>query len=142
MEVVKYILKHSKITGKVVFGYAGGQLRFFEDESDMSMDQLVKIFNKLPLNIERLKEVATKIGGALQVIPTDLTFLKFWNAYKKKINRYRAEPLWKKLSDADKAECIMSIPAYESFLIRSPRGKLDPENYLKKRSWENNWNSL
>lgn len=142
MNLVKYILTAPLIDGKVVFGFDGDQLRYFED-TGMNMRQLEWVIAHAPVTEEKLKAMAKIMrGGQLQMIPPDLSFEVFWDAYKKKVNKQRCIPLWKKLSDVDRIDCIMSLKAYESFLKRDGRAKLDPENYLKRRSWENNWNAI
>ena len=142
MNLKKYVLTSPKIDGKVVFGFDGQLLRTLEQKG-LRQGQLEGLLSMLPCTEERLKEiVAGKSGAKLQMIPPDLSFGAFWDAYKKKVNKLRCEPLWQKLSEVERMECIMSLPGYESFLRRDGRAKRDPDRYLKEKSWQNKWDSL
>ena len=141
--ITKYIMKSQSFGGTVVFGFdEEGALKYYENESEMNLAQSQWLFSNFPFTLDHLQQVQGKIKGKVELIPADLSFEKFWNAYNKKLNRKRSLPLWNKMSDADKVECLMSIKSYDSYLKRVKRGKLDPENYLKRESWTNNWNQI
>ncbi|WP_143960253.1 glutathione S-transferase family protein [Litoribacter populi] len=139
----KYVLTSSSFSGNVVFGYVGGFLAYFHNNASMNQEQIKWILTHLPLSLKNLEEIRSKIKGKLEMIPPDLSFDAFWEAYGKKVNRKRCEPLYKKLTDAEKITCLMSIPAYNSYLKRmGNRAKLDPENYLKKEAFQNPWSQI
>lgn len=143
MSQIKYTLTSSKFTGKLVFGYTDGLLSYFEKGADIKEGGYKWILENFPLVPAQLKKMADAIPGKMEVVPDDLSFDAFWEAYGKKENRHRCEPLWKKLSEADRIECLSSIKPYDGYLKRMNwRAKLSPENYLKKESFRNNWNSL
>ncbi|MBS4064199.1 MAG: hypothetical protein KGZ74_06540 [Chitinophagaceae bacterium] len=143
MTQIKYTLTSPKFTGKLVFGYTNGLLTHFECAAQMKEEGYKWILENFPLVPSTLKKMADAIPGKMEVVPEDLSFDAFWNAYGKKANRHRCEPLWNKLSDADRIECLSSIKPYDSYLKRvNYRAKLDPENYLKKEAFRNNWNQL
>lgn len=143
MTQIKYTLTSAKFTGKLVFGYTDGLLTYFENGAEMQETGYRWILDHFPINPEILKKMADAIPGKMEVVPDDLSFEAFWNAYGKKANRHRCEPLWKKLSEADRIECLSSIKPYDNYLKRvNYRAKLDPENYLKKEAFRNNWNQL
>ncbi len=91
------------------------------------------------MSFEELKQ---KVKGKIELIPADLSFDAFWNAYDKKVSKKRCQSVWAKMSDAKRMACLMNISSYDSFLKRSTRGKLDPENYLKREAYETNWNQI
>lgn len=143
MIIEKYILTSPSFKGNVVFGFSEGYLVAFENQSEMNEPQRKWLYTHFPFTLKNLTAIQTQIKGRLDQVPVNLDFESFWDAYDKKVNRKRCEPLWKKLSEADRITCLRSIPAYNSYLKRmNNRAKLDPENYLKKESFQNTWNSL
>lgn len=143
MSQIKYTLTSAKYTGKLVFGYTNGLLTYFECAAEIKEGGYRWILNNFPLIPELLKKMAEELPGKMEVVPEDLSFEAFWNSYGKKANRHRCEPLWKKMTDADRVECLTSIKPYDGYLKRvNWRAKLDPENYLKKEAYRNNWNQL
>jgi hypothetical protein len=143
MTQIKYTLTSAKFDGKLVFGYTDGLLTYYENAAEIKVANYKWFLENLPLVPAQLKKIADAIPGKMEVVPEDLTFDAFWDAYAKKVNRIRCEPLWKKMSEADRIECLQSIKAYDGYLRRmNGRAKLDPENYLKKESYRNPWNQL
>jgi hypothetical protein len=141
--IEKYILTSPSFKGNAVFGFSGGFLSYFENESEMNEEQLRWLYGHFPFTLENLVAIQSKIKGRLEQVPTDLGFDVFWDSYDKKVNRKRCEPLWKKLTDAERITCLRSIAAYNSYLKRVGfRAKMDPENYLKREAFSNPWNSL
>lgn len=140
----KYLLKSTKFTGSVVFGYdERGYLVLYSNEAEMPDKHINWCAHNLPAKEEYLERYKEIIKGTITEVPMDTSFEVFWNAYAHKVNRKRCEPLYKKLTEADRALCIMSIKAYTAFLKRNPhRPKQDPENYLRKESFRNEWHSL
>jgi len=143
MKQIKYTLTSQKFKGKLVFGYTEGFLTYYETAAEMKSESYKYILEHLPPVPSQLKKLADAIPGKMEAVPDDLTFDAFWEAFGKKENRHRCEPLWKKLSEADRIECLSSIKPYDGYLKRMNwRAKLSPENYLKKESFRNSWNSL
>ena len=68
-------------------------------------------------------------------------FKQFWAKYNRKINKARCEPLWSKLTNSEQLKAYTGIDKYIAYLKKeSWRNKLDPENYLKNKTWENEYN--
>ena len=72
-------------------------------------------------------------------VEEDLSFDNFWKVYNYKVgNKKRAERLWQRLTDDQKAKAITHLKSYESFLIMNPGlAKLYPETYLNQERWNN-----
>jgi len=70
-----------------------------------------------------------------------IRFEDWWQRYGKKINKLRAEKVWARLSKAKQAQAYASLAAYDRHLHDNKwKNKLDPENYLRNESWNNEWN--
>lgn len=139
----KYILTSQSFKGNIFFGYEEGFLVHYDNQSQMEPVQLRWLLTNFPLTFKNLEAIKPKIKGRIEEVPVDVSFDGFWEAYGKKLNRKRCEPLWRKLTESDQITCIKSIPAYNSYLKRmNGRAKLDPENYLRTEAFQNPWNSL
>ncbi len=66
---------------------------------------------------------------------SDDSFGVFWNAYGKKTGKVNALTQWERLSLADRNAALSAVPAYCLFKP-DPQFRLDPERYLKRRTWE------
>lgn len=73
----------------------------------------------------------------------DIVFDDFWEKYGKKINKVRCEPLWNKLTANERVMAFNALWSYDRFLMQNNwRTKADPETYLKKKMWLNEWDKL
>ncbi len=101
---------------------------------------------KVPKTIDaKATTLATFISTSRQtliIVECYATFEAFWDKYDKKINKKRVEKLWNKLSEANKLRALNSIVQYDKHLkyIETGRGKADPENYIRKEMYLNEWN--
>ena len=137
-----YILTKETLAGNVIFGYTPTGLLVFFDASpaDLTDDKLALVLRTLPREEKDLQVLADKTGATLELIVDDISFDAFWLKYDKKINKKRVEPMYKKLSDAKKLLVIQSLPSYDAYLERTNfRGKADPETYLRKEMYLNDW---
>lgn len=143
---MKHILIYSaKFTGQIALKYddAGMLISFDATGAQMTNNQLVAFHQRMPFTISWLYSLVDRTGVTVEEIPEDLTFDRFWEAYDRKINRLRCEPLWKKLSDAEKMQALRSLAPYEAYLQRTGyRSKADPEGFLKKKMFTTDWKSL
>lgn len=139
----KYILTSDYFIGSVTFGFnTANWLTFFSNDAEFKEDRQYKwLFDveRFPIRLEQIADLAKKIKGTLKEVPADLSFDTFWDKYEKKINRKRAEPMWNKLSDAERMQAIMNIKPYDCYLQRTGIGKAHPENYLKKEYYSVDW---
>lgn len=142
MTQIKYQITSTRFSGNLIVGLTGDILTLIENNSSCSKERIESILLFLGKG-RTLKELAQWISGKVDLIPTDLSFDVFWNDYDKKVNRKRCEPIWKSLNDAERIECLMNVQKYHAFLQRNPqRSKLDPENYLKRGSYQTNWSEI
>ena len=93
---------------------------FCRDGFDSGLNKYIESLTKFPLKIEE------------ELIPAP--FDSFWERYGKKINKYRCEPIWKKLTEKERHKAIRQVGPYEDYLKRTGyQAKRDPENFLKDR---------
>lgn len=110
-------------------------------DTDMSAATIRGFKTALPATISELAEFS-KLPSISQILECTyrIPFDDFWKAYNKKINKGRVIPLYAKLTDADTVACLNGIKVYDKFLAQVVvRQKLDPENYIKNRAWENEY---
>ena len=62
-------------------------------------------------------------------------FLDFWELYNKSRNKPGTYKKWQKLSDLDKKEIMLTLPAY---IESTPDKKYrkDPQTYINQKSWK------
>jgi hypothetical protein len=128
-------------TGAAVLVYNADKLLTSIDLSttNLTEKQRTNFKNLVPIQLDDVLLAFKNKADVVQVAYT-ISFEEFWNAYGKKINRKRCEPLWNKLSHSQQLFCVQGIRPYDAFLKReSWRTKADPENYLRNQMWDNEW---
>lgn len=131
-----------KFKGSIKMMYKDGYLCFIDwRATDLQTDQYHLWLLNCPRTIKHLENRVGLSEGMLVVEEDyEIHFDLFWQAYNHKINRKRCEPIWAKLSQADKAAAYFGVEAYNKFLHANTwRKKADPEKYLKDRFWENEY---
>jgi hypothetical protein len=75
----------------------------------------------------------------IELLPSDLSFEAFWEAYGNKVGKKkRSEELWKLLSEADKQAALMGVKKYKNWKAQNPSVQmLYPETFLSQRRFEN-----
>lgn len=140
-----FILTSTAFTGSIEYKYCQeGYLIWFMYNASMSIDARHYVLTKMPLNIRGFEDLLGK-SKTLQVeeVQVDLSFDAFWEAYSHKINKKRCVPIYNKLSTDKRMKCIQSIAPYKKYLNRTNyRNPTDPENYLRKEMYLNDWNKL
>jgi len=66
----------------------------------------------------------------------------FWKPYGHKINKDRCLKEWKVMTVPERAMAVTRLHAYLRYLSRKGTGKADPENYLKKKYYKNDYDNL
>lgn len=140
-----YILTSTGTSGQVEYTFdEADYLIAFKFDAIMTDSQRTHILRRMPLTrpgLESLEALSPNI--TITELDQDISFDAFWNAYNKKINRKRCEPLWAKLKDSDKVLCLASIKPYKRYLHRTNfRAQKDPDGYLRDRLFETEWNKL
>jgi hypothetical protein len=64
-----------------------------------------------------------------------IPFDSFWNLYDKKVDKYKCELKWKKLSEKEKQEIIKNAPLYKQ-AHPTKKYRKNPLTYLNGRCWE------
>lgn len=108
--------------------------------AQLSTKQLKLFLQKTPLCISAIEQFVTELPVTIVEADYCVTFVMFWTAYDKKINKKRCEPLWNKLAKNKQIAALNGIKQYDRFLkAEGWRKKADPENYLRNEMWENDW---
>ncbi len=116
-----------------------GQLVEMRMDGEFDTEAHEKAFRNMPLTLEKYKSLKWT-NTTIQEVPTDLSFIAFYNPYENKVDRIDAEKFWNKMNDTDKMGAIVGIPKYDRYLSVKGTSKLSPWRYLKRRVWE--WEEL
>ncbi len=75
------------------------------------------------------------------LIPDEVKFDAFWEAYGYKVGRVNAMNQWQKLSQGERAKAIKMIPRYHQWrkCKNPPIEAVYPERYLKNRRFEDDF---
>jgi hypothetical protein len=134
-----YVLTSERFDGTVKLNYTTkGYLKAwsFEDAS-MKVSDWKWLLEHLPAK-EKNIDFYREQGFRIQLIPPDLSFDAFWKLYNYKVGKNRAERLWIKLSEADKALIIEAVPKYLRHLKKKPHlEQMHASTYLNKK--EERW---
>jgi hypothetical protein len=127
---MKYLLKHRKITGSIIFQYDElGRIIAFQFDCEITDDIWDYITGHFPLRIETLKHPAFK-NFEIMDVPEDLSFDAFWNAYQYKVgNKERARKLYNLLDDHERTRVFSGIKKYNAFLAK----KTTRKGYILRR---------
>ena len=93
--------------------------------------------------IDNKKEVTKK-----KVTKKDLNntrFEKFWNDYKKKVDRAKCQKKFNRLTIAEQDACLASVPLYIDYLKKTGglgQYQKNPLTYLNGKCWETEWEAL
>jgi len=138
-----YVLTSPSFGGQVEFKYnAIGRLILYKDGSDMTPEQREWMLKRMPFSAEGLEAIKAVIKGRLDEVPPDLTFDTAYNHYGYPRNRFRAEPIWNKLKEGDRLNCLRSFRPYRQYVERKGIAMMCFDRYLRERQWETDWHSL
>lgn len=140
----KFLIESPRFAGNAEIVYdTDGKLCLIDVMNcEIDPDVLHHFKQAVPIDIERVLN-GTAFGAATTVVESsyEVTFDMFWKAYGKKINKIRAEKEWNALTKVDQVKAYFSIKGYDWFLnnVEKGRAKADPETYLRKRYFDNEW---
>lgn len=137
----RYLITSELYNGSVEVLYMDGLLQRIDfSETNCGPHQRMHIKAKVPADFAQFKEAFANTKAVIIEADYKISFEAFWNMYGKKVHPSRCRPLWDKLSDADKVKAYIGIKKYNNWLrTQGDRCKLDPENYLKRKTWENEY---
>ncbi|MNE34269.1 hypothetical protein D3C80_1279840 [compost metagenome] len=144
----KLIITHERFHGEIAVVYGEEQELLLVDftNAQLNTEQRQYFTSRMPpiLDNDFINAFQNANGvSTITVVPEDMeiTFDMFWDKYAHKINVARCQKEWKKLGKTDRVKCYYGIAPYFKFLksLEYNRNKVDPENYLKRRYWENEW---
>lgn len=128
--------------GEIEVTYNGNLIKFdFSNAQELAPETISAFKRSIPPTIAEFMK-GTWCSAATTIIEADyeVSFLMFWNAYDKKINRKRAEIVFDHLPKSKKIKALLAVKAYDKFLKKeSWRPKADPETYLRNEMWENEY---
>jgi hypothetical protein len=139
----RYIIYSNYHTGDAELLYcdSGKLLRIDVSKAVFEAGEYLIQFKALvPIDVVHL--VNAFEGFATRITEGEITisFEQFWKKYDKKINKARCLPMWNKLPGNEQVKAFTGIDKYNAYLKKETwRSKLDPENYLKNKTWENEY---
>ena len=137
----KYLITNPKYTGAAEVVYGSNGLLQQIDVTATSMDaNTITAFKKAVTATEA--DLLNSFGPQTNILAAEVavSFEMFWAAYKKKINRLRAEALWNKLSKTEQVEAFVAIANYDKYLKKEHwRSKADPDTYLRNKYYQNEY---
>ena len=128
-------------TAEAVYNSNGTLCKIDLTQANMHPLVITAFKASVPAHIDTLM-AGTSFSKDTTIVEADLevTFTMFWDAYRKKINRLRAEALFKKLTKTQQVSAYYGISKYDAYLRKEQwRSKADPETYLRNQMWENEW---
>jgi len=139
----RFLITSPKFTGTAEVFYNKENVLVIIDctDTDMGAETIIAFKRAVPATIEQLEQGGNFSAGTVVLEQGyRIPFEEWWNVYEKKINKDRCVSLYAKLSDADTVENLYGTKAYNKFIAKvKVRQKLDPENWLKNRSYQNDW---
>lgn len=97
-------------------------------------------FSNFPININWINTWKQQKFKNLEIteLKQDLSFETFYNRYNHKVSkRSKAEHVWNRMADTEKAKALAYIAKYDKFLSESKVNKKYPETYLNSEMWNN-----
>lgn len=138
-----YVLTSPSFGGQVEFKYNDADgLILYKDDSEMTPQQRIWMLRHIPVIAGELEELKVKIKGSLDEVPPDLSFDTAYNAFGYPRNRFRAEPLWNKLKEGERLNCMRSFKPYQRYVERKGIAMMCFDRYIRERQFETDWRTL
>ncbi len=134
-------ITNPNFTGEIEVLYNGKLVKFDCTNAQIDEETISAFKRAIPTNINVFIKGEwcskyTTVVEAEYIVSFDM----FWRAYDKKINKARAMPIFEKLTKTEQVKAYMGIKAYDKYLTKEKwRTKADPENYLRNKTWENEY---
>lgn len=142
----KLILTSPAFAGElhVVYGPDGSLLLFDLQPAELTDEQKAFFKQYVPVVYDPATFLSYFGKSKLKVVDEDyeVSFEMFWEKYDSKINKDRCKKIWDdtKFGKARQIAAYAGIDRYNRHLAQNPwKSKLNPENYLKNKAWENEY---
>jgi hypothetical protein len=120
---------------------ADGHLLKYELSPGTFDNKAYKVFfANFPININWIATWKKQGFSHVEIVELkqDLSFETFYNRYNHKVSkRSKAENVWNRMSDTEKAKALAYINKYDKYLSESKVNKKYPETYLNSEMWNN-----
>jgi hypothetical protein len=147
-QLITYTVK-SKASGFIwLFKYhLNGCFKSFEIlDGTLSEKQILWLFSgsNFPATNQVMERVwmAKDLKANFEIVKAEpvLDFENLWNLYGHKVAKWDAEKAYKKLKDADKIKCFLSIPGYKKYLSKTGIGVAHLATFINRQYYNDDWN--
>jgi hypothetical protein len=152
-----YIIK-SKLNGYIwrfKYHLNGAFISFEILEGQLNAKQVLWLFGgknakeefqeaKFPIVEQTIKVWEQKLKDNFEItieLP-DLTFEGLWNLYGNKAKKFESEKKFKKLTEAEKMKCFLSVPGYKNYVARKNISAALLATFIHQRYFEDDWNKV
>lgn len=139
----RFLITSPKFSGQAEIFYNSDGVLCRIDCTDTNMTAIMVHHFKNAVSAH-LMELSQKFSSDTVIVEAEyeVSFDMFWKKYNKKVNKSRCILLWSKLNKSMQVQAFFGIDAYNKFLKKEGewRKPVDPENYLRNKYWENEYN--
>lgn len=136
--MTRYSFKSRKTGNRIEAEYAeNGLLTALRIEGDIDQVATSFVLNNIPIHSSGASAWLPE-HFETTLVPYEIKWDNFWEAYPKRVGKQAAMSKWQKLSQADRARAIRRLPQYLQWCQSQspPRQVCDPERYLKDRRFD------
>lgn len=143
--MIKFTAISPSYTGEVyiIYGDDGKLLSLDFLSAELSELQTEWLKSKVPVTYKEQEFLQHFAAGRFEFFHDgyEVSFEMFWIKYGKKINKKRCQSIWNNLSKVQRAKAYFGVTKYDAYLasLNWNRTKADPEAYLTKKMWDNEW---
>jgi hypothetical protein len=140
----RYLISFPASAGDAELWYneAGKLVRIDISKTNMRPDVLEEFKLAAPVHVDQLHTAWGEVKVTITEADIIISFEQWWNKWGSqgnKVNRKRCVPVYEKFSASKKLKSFMGMDKYFAFCIKNNRKILDPENYLKNETWDNEY---
>jgi len=106
-----------------------------------SLDEHTAVWQLMPTQKADMQKLSIKNVHIKEVMP-DLSFERFYKAYKYPVDRKRAEAIWNRMTDTNRMKAIECIAEYDKYLGRSGIAKAYPKTFLGNEYFHTDYKKL
>ncbi|MFN4249286.1 MAG: hypothetical protein ACK4EY_16280 [Flavipsychrobacter sp.] len=138
-----YIVTSEEVVGEIEIRYDDRGLFYgIIIRAELEPTTLHWVVSNIPITASKIN-VWQQHFTVLEV-PNDISFEAFWHNWpEEKIDRKRAENVWKRMSLKDKTRAIWVLGAYKRYCQRNPyKSPKSPAAWLNEKKYENDYNKM